>query len=174
MSIFLPWFFSFFTWFLFYFFFFLKRPLGRSTLQRSQFGGIFGIWVKRKGPMRSLSLVSFCSYANAFVIHVWRSLSGQSPWIFVFMLFYPNISAMREMRRERWRRDKGRIHDTDTETDTQRDEEKDRGKDRERERLRRRLINTCTCTLKLLPCTYNYSRAITSLHKGRKRPPNKP
>lgn len=48
------------------FFFFFKRPLGRSsTLQRSQFGGIFGIWVKRKGPMRSLSLVSFCSYANA-------------------------------------------------------------------------------------------------------------
>ncbi|PTB52148.1 hypothetical protein M431DRAFT_212096 [Trichoderma harzianum CBS 226.95] len=63
----LPRFFFFFTWFLFYrFFFFFKRPLGRSsTLQRSQFGGIFGIWVKRKGPMRSLSLVSFCSYANA-------------------------------------------------------------------------------------------------------------
>lgn len=67
-----------------FFTFCLKRPLGRSTLQRSQFGGIFGIWVKRKGPMRSLSLVSFCSYANAS-----SSTSGgvylvNPPWNFVF------------------------------------------------------------------------------------------
>lgn len=94
--------FSFFTWFLFTFFFFFKRPLGRSsTLQRSLFGGIFGIWVKRKGPMRSLSLVSFCSYANAS-----SSTSGGvylvNPFgIFVFMLFTPNISGSCNERDER-------------------------------------------------------------------------
>ncbi|KAK0757425.1 hypothetical protein N5P37_010149 [Trichoderma harzianum] len=58
---------------------------------------------------------------QCIVIHVWRSLSGEPPWNFVFLLFYPNISAMREMRERDGVGTKGRIHDTDTETDTQRE-----------------------------------------------------
>lgn len=98
--------------------------------------------------------------------------------IFLFMLFTPNISAMREMRERDGGGTKGRMHDTDTETDTQRDKEKDRGKDTQRERLEttEAIDQHLHLHLEIVALSVHITIAelITSLHKGRKRPPNKP
>lgn len=104
-----------------------------------------------------------------------------TPLEFLFLCCLPPIlvvRAMREMRWERWSRDKDRIHDTDTETDTLRDKEKDRGKDTERETGD---YGGDWSTPAPAPAPWNccpvhitIAELITSLHKGRKRPPNKP